>query len=83
MQNQLLPTKRMFSCEHIVKKGVCSGCTRVVKEGALAFIRTYVDSTGKEHRTLLCNLRSCWEDWDFYTWKEKLSNNVDKTEITK
>lgn len=64
--SELYTARSSFTEESLDKPGTCSGCERRHKAGAKAFVRRYTNPHNRTMiaRTILCNLESCWEDWD-------------------
>lgn len=77
--SELYTARAAFTYESLDKPGNCSGCHRRIKTGEMAYVRRYDDPRNRtrQSRSILCNLESCWMDWDESLYPGKASNYDD------
>jgi hypothetical protein len=63
MAKGLVTARSSFNLETLTAPARCRGCRRPYKAGASVYVQHWVN-LGHPARTVLCNLESCWEEFD-------------------
>jgi hypothetical protein len=63
---RLVSARSNFNLETVTKSGKCRGCKTKIEAGEKVYVSRFTNPHNKRQNCVayLCNLESCWEDYD-------------------